>query len=760
MQTRKITAILLGILAWQFLLAQPSHASFLHYTTDNGLSNDNITAIVKDKLGFLWVGTVNGLNRFDGRNFKVFRHDPKNDNTIPNNYILGVALAPDGWIWVSTDSGLCKLDPLWLDIEHIPMRENADTLKNDAVTPVVFDSKGMAWTTGQFGIYQINPKTDEESFFFKTAQNVIGYFSTIIDEADQLWLVNSGLRRFDTVTKTLKEFKGVNPREPFQEAASISVTQDFLGQIWSGTWFSGVWRFVPELDEFVKVPISSTLAKELLPDTLPSGRPFFWVGGGAYGLACFYPDTKEFVEFSPDYRDPHRHNNYLVNRFFKDPTSDNLWIGTEIGLEQYAPASVRFGRAMIPMTTDMGLFSLVCGAVQDNTDPTGQRFFVGVWGTGLFEWNKATGTIVRMNSGASKFSRDGLFGLFQDSRGDVWGCLKGIIGRYNPRTGKWRDYSSFFKDNDKNNVVWSGLEDRKGNLWFVTSKEGLYRYNAKTDQMEQAFFSEAYLNEAKVLNIVQLSEDSQGRLWLAAYRSSLIRYNPATGEAKRFTYPGQKTPAACGAVVAAKSGRVYAAFHETFLELDSDGKLLRRFTMDNGLKTSRVSYIVEDKKGKIWFNSEYLLHCFDPANGKFSYYGKSDGLFSNTMTDALSITPAGEIFVGFQNAFNFFSPDRLLLNKQPPPVAVTAIRVMNKERELRTRTVMNLNFGLNSSLFKGLERDTFLTLNPGEDFFEVEFAALNFNQPERNQYAYMLESFNKEGVHRPASCHVYQPQRR
>ncbi len=174
---------------------------------------------------------------------------------------------------------------------------------------------------------------------------------------------------------------------------------------------------------------------------------------------------------------------------------------------------------------------------------------------------------------------------------------------------------------------------------------------------------------------------------------------------------------------------------------------MRRFTNDNGLKTSRLCFLAEDKQGRIWFNSEYLLHCFDPITGKFSFYGKADGLFSNTMTDALSVTPSGELFIGFQNAFNFFDPTHLRLNHQPPPVTVTGIRVMNKERELRTQTSMELDLGLFSTNINSIARDTFLTLNPGEDFFEVEFAALNFNQPERNRYAYMLEGFHKDWVY-------------
>ncbi len=748
MQSLRPILLLCITLTCRGVVAQPSSAALLHYTTDQGLSNDNVNCIVKDKLGFLWVGTVNGLNRFDGRNFKVFRHEPDNENSIPNNHIVGITLAPDGWLWIATDDGLCKLDPFWLDIVRIPLPENADTLlRNAAATPVAFDSKGAAWTTAERGIYQIDPKTDKPVFFQKTEQNVPGYFGILMDERDRIWMVNSGLRRFDTVTKELKLFKGVNPREPFLDASSLCVVQDAAGGIWAGTWFNGIWKYTPELDEFVKTGFPNTLAQQILPDKTAGNRPFFWVGGGNHGLGVYYPDSYQFTEFKPDLSDPYTHNNYLIRHFLKDTDNGDVWMGTEIGLERHAPASVRFGRAVIPQAPDMGQFSLVSGVAQDNTDPTGQRYYVGVWGTGLYQWNKATGEAVRMSSTASNFTGQGIYSLFQDSKGYLWGCMNNGMGRYNPLTGEWKDYQKIFKDNIKSPLIWCGMEDRKGNLWFGSAREGLYRYNPKTDRMEQAFFNEKMVNGRGNLGVRQISEDKQGRLWLAGGESSLIRFDPATGESKQFSYPGKSTYNACGAVEAGENGRIYAAFHETFFELDSEGKLLRRFTTDNGLKTSRLSFLIEDKLGRIWFNSEYLLHCFDPVSGKFSYYGKADGLFSNTMTDALSVTPAGEVFVGFQNAFNFFYPNLLRHNEQPPPVAITSIRVMNKERELRTQTSITWGLGLFSSNLEKVDRDTFLVLNPGEDFFEVEFAALNFNQPERNRYAYLLERFNKDWVY-------------
>ncbi|MBV6441855.1 MAG: hypothetical protein DYG98_23410 [Haliscomenobacteraceae bacterium CHB4] len=712
---------------------KPANACFLHYTTSQGLSSDYIKAIVKDNQGFLWVGTVNGLNRFDGRFFKIFRHDPKNKNSIPHNQILGITKAPDGALWIATLGGLCKLDPYTLVFQQIALPENADTLPhNDAVTMVAFDSKGMAWTTGNSAIYSIHPVTGELDHIVKTPEGMLGWFWMFIDKQDRLWMCKDRLRRFDPHTGQFRLFEGVNPKESFVKAGPFSVVQDISGRIWAGTWYNGIWEYLAESDDFAKYTPSPSFAMMLLPDASAAGEAFLWVGGGLSGLGVYYPETKQFFDFAPDLRDPFTHNNYLGSSLFKDPSNGDVWVGTEVGLEHYAPATIRFGRAMIPLEKDMGQFSLVSGAVRDRTDPSGHRYFIAVWGTGLFSWNKETGKFVRMKSARSKMTGGGNFNLLQDSRGYVWACMKSGVGRYDPRTGAMVDYDHFFEHKERNNLIWCGLEDRQGNLWFGSNKEGLFRYDPRKNRVESMFYKKELAEASGNIDIRQISEDTQGRLWLACYSGGLLRFDPGTGEARKFSYPGQNV---CTAVVAAASGRIYAVLHDALLELNDKGELLRRFTQYNGLKTHRLLYMVEDLQGKMWINSEYLLHCFDPATGTFSYYGSPDGLFSNTMTDALSITPEGEIFIGFQNAFNFFYPERLRRNLQPPPIAITSVKVMNKERDIRKNDTVN-----------EIEYDSLLVLRPGEDFFEIEFAALNFNQQERNRYAYLLEGFNKEWV--------------
>ena len=730
------------------IVAQVPTSSFIHYTTDQGLSSDHITAIEKDKFGFLWIGTVNGLNRFDGQTFRVFQPNKKDHTTIPGDQITGITPAPDGWLWISTTSGLCKLDPVLLQAVQIPLPENKDTIINDMVTRVAFDSQGKAWTTTQKGILKIDPATGNIELFFPTTLSSLGWYAILIDDLDRVWMVKDGVYRFDPRNQELKTFRGSTPDTTLSLAGVLSLVEDGAETIWAGTWNYGIWKYRPDIDEFENYSLAPSLAMMLLPDSSKAGKPVFWVGGGQTGLAYFDCETKEFSSFYPDPKDPFTHNHYLATVMYKEPSNDDVWLGTEVGLEHYAPTTIRFGRAMIPMETEQGQFSLVCGAVHDRTDPNKDRYYFTLWGNGLFQWQKSNGTFTRLKSPSNFMTGPNNFNLLQDRNGYLWSCMKGGIGRYYPPKGSWRDYVNPFKHKERNNLFWCGLEDRQGNLWFGANKEGLFKYDPASDEIVNVFFDDGLTDASGSLNIVEISEDKKGRLWLAAVSSLLIRWDPKTGEAKKFSYEDKGIGSVCNSVEVGDNGRIYAGFYNTMIEVDEDGNLLRVFNQENGLKTNRLIFMIKDQQGKIWSTSEYLLHCFDPATSTFTYYGKPDGLFSNAMTDALSITPDGEIFIGFQNAFNYFHPKQLRQNLEPPPMAITSIKVMNKERHVSIRKH-------SPSIFQGewpwengnREYDTLLILKPGEDFFEVEFAALNFNQQERNQYAYKLEGFHQDWIY-------------
>lgn len=734
------------------LPAQPGFNSFIHYTTDQGLSNDHVKEITKDSLGFLWLATLNGLNRFDGRTFRQFFHDPNSTNSLPENFVKNITLAPDGSLWTSSNKGICRIDPVSLEFRRILFPENRDTLENDWAGRVVFDREGKGWVCMQDGIYHFDPNSEDYEYYPIELKNA-GYFDTFLDSGGRLWLIENGqISYFDTKGKRLRRFDTESPESPLYGAAFLQVKEDQFGKTWIGSWFKALLWYDPVQDSIFDFPDNdNTLARTILPDVSTDGRPLLWIGGGDYGLRVFYPETDESIDFPPDWKDPLRHNNYLAECLFKDDETDDIWIGTETGLEHYAPASIRFGRVILPVSQEFDQFSLVSDAVQDQTDPSGETFFLALWGSGFFKWNRRKGTLQHFHEDNCGLKDNQVFCIIQDRKDNFWMGNDGV-SRLNPHTGKWSSWDCI-SPTKVNNVIMSCIEDTDGGIWFGGNNSGLFHFNPLKNTVEWvALPTDAYSAKGS-LRIFNMNLDERGRIWMATNQRP-IRFDPHTGKAEVFSVKNiEKHFNHWSDVHVPGNGLLYVTAHDCMVEMDTTCTALRKFNQENGLRSNQIYRVEGDREGKIWFNTTYLLHCFDPKTGQFTYYGTADGLFKNTISDALTLTANGEMFVGFQNAFNYFDPYRLRRNDEPPPVVITSMKVMNKERRPVIREIFRFN-GLFSKS-KLYQRDTLLVVYPKEEIFTIEFAALNFNQPSRNRFAYKLEGFNENWIYTDVNFATY-----
>ena len=703
------------------LPAQTGPYSFMHYGTEQGLSNDFITCITRDRQGFLWIGTTSGLNRFDGRRFRVFRQqrDSLAASVLPGDYIVGCTAGPDGWLWISTNRGLIRLDPQRLAAEPVLFAEKSDTAANHRiVSAVAFDRQGLAWFMEGPVLYRLDPQSGALSRF-KTTFGPKSAQRVYIDPHNTVWLtIDSRLYRFDPDTGGC--FPYYSDTERTRPLVVLDLAADCNKDLWMITWTDGIYRYQRQSDKLERVFGKIILTRRMLPDTTAGGRPFFWIGGGGSGLALFFPDQQIVQDLRNDKRDPYTHNGAPATWLYKDERSGEVWIGTEVGLEQYAPAAVRFGRAIIPEERDFGPYNLVSGVVPDRSDTSGQHYFVGVWANSLFRWNRREGSFERLKKSA-KFPivSDEVFSIIADREGYVWIGMAGGISRYDPWRRQVRSWKMPFRKPQLANKILCSAQDRRGNLWFGANADGLFRFDALRGRPERVALPEPVLYPNGDLFVHALCADSLNCIWMAT-NLGLVRYDPRSGTAARVTLPGLSGNYDCTGIAVAPDGHIWTTSGNHLFELDDSGRALRILGPRQGIRCSRAFYIAADRRGKIWFNSDYLLHCFDPLSGAFTCYGQADGLFGNAPTDGLSITANGEIFIGYQNAFNYVDPLRLRRNTTPPPVVITSIRVLNRLRPL----------------------DEPLVLRPGDNMLSVEFAALNFSQPERNRYAYKLDGFD------------------
>lgn len=723
------------------LLAQPGQSSFVHYTTDQGLSNDYITDVLKDQQGFLWIATTNGLNRFDGHDFRNFLSREEQPDGLPDNQVKRLTLAPDGSIWSAGNKGICRIDPVSLEFRRYFLPENGDQELNDKTGPVIFDDQGMGWVSAEKALYRFDPSGGVLNTY-PIDIPYAGSYTTYLDQAGRIWLTEAGgVAYFNTKTGKLRKFDVQHPDSGLNGASILHVVEDHCGKLWFSSWFKGLFWYDSAMDSLIDFPDSDNLTTAILPEITPSGEPAFWLGGGHSGLFYYLPEEREPIHFFFDPRDNYTHNNYMVSSFYKDETDGSIWIGTEAGLEHYSPISLRFNRVVMPVDNMFGQFSLMSGAILDRNDPSGNTYFLAMWGSGLFRWNRKTNAFDHFHTKNSGLPDNGTLSALQDHRGNLWIGSNGVI-RFDPKRNEWRHWDCIPERLQRKCNVLSCLEDREGELWFGTNGGGLFYYNPATDQVEEVILpSEAYLDDRR-LRISNMALDARGRIWLATNHRP-IRLDPKTREALVLNvknihpdYNGWMD------VLPMDNGLLYVTSNEALLEMDSTCRVLRKFDQTNGLRSNQLLFLESDLEGYIWCNTGHLLHRLDPRSGQFTYYGTADGLFKNTITDGLNRTADGKIFVGFQNAFNYFEPSELRRNVIPPPVVITATKVMDQERKVTIKQPSFFKSLFSGALQKG--SDSLLIVQPGEDIFSIEFAALNFNQPKANRYAYKLEGFNND----------------
>ncbi len=724
---RKIFFLLPICMAIVKLWAQPNAISLIHYTTDQGLSHDAVNCILKDRDGFMWFGTNGGLNRFDGRSFKVYQHQPDQPKSLPNNSVLGITEAPDGALWLATNSGMCRFDKKKQTFELVKLPEQDDQiLSNESVTRMIIDREGYGW----FGCYGYLVKINLQTLEFRRFPNPDKIKSSgeiVIDRKGRIWAgVQTSLYRFDPKTATFRYYfgnvKGVRPGVDIGK-----LYEDEAGTLWCGSWALGLFRYNESLDVFEDYPDNNGIVVQILEDRDDQGRRFFWVAGGLDGLALYYPDEQKTYRMTPDPREPYSHNGFFVTDFYKDTVTGMVWIATEYGgVEKYDPKSSKFRRGLVPIERGFSQFSFVSSVLRDRLDPDGHRYWIAEWGTGLFEWNSQENTfrfIPPRSDGA--FSNE-VFDVAQDARGTLYLATAGGMTVYDPITGKGEFYTGFMQYPFVANKALSIMVDHAGMVWIGANYDGLFCFDSRKRQIQKVPFYNPDEVGKTTNYITAIQEDQQHRLWLATH-AGVFRLNPATGESRYFRggeLPGRYR---CDGLFLGQRGRVWVATIEGLIQMDTSGQVIRRYGYKHGLKSEHIFGVIEDSTGIVWLGTTNLLHRLDPRTDQITYFDKKDGLFANSLTDGFCITDNGEIFIGFQNAFNYFNPTRTSVNVLPPKVVFTGLTVLNEER--------------------AFDPEEKLILKRHENVFTIRFAALNFSQSEKNRYAYQLEGFDPDWVY-------------
>ncbi|MFT4926065.1 MAG: signal transduction histidine kinase/ligand-binding sensor domain-containing protein [Phenylobacterium sp.] len=762
------TAIWLIFLFPVIALATSPVTRFDRLTIDDGLSQSVVIDMIKDNKGFLWFATFDGLNRYDGYSFKIFRRNPLDPGSISNNFVRALHIDAKGTLWIGTNGGLNRFDSASEQFTHYLHDANdPHSLSHNNVWSITEDKKGTLWigtaggglnrfdqATGQFSHYRHNEQ-DSNSL----VNDNIRSLSRAPD--DSLWIgTDGGLSHYDPQSQQFSHHQH-NPAEPHSLSDnSVNVTyHDSKGQLWIGTR-DGLNRFNPHNAQFQHFKHQDSDPRSLSFNNVRAlfedSNGILWIGTQGGGLNR-YDGQQSFVSFRYEASNPHSIGSDIIWSIEED-NQGGLWVGTfGAGLSKVDQQRRHFGHFNHQPSDPSSLgHNSVIGFLQE---PNNTLWVATDNGLNRLKSDDNDGfkEFKHQSSNPRSLSNSRIWALHQDRKGTLWvGTLGGGMNRYNPVTedfDRFKHQPSDPKSLSHNDVM-AIYTDRRGILWVGTRGGGLNQYNKQQQNFRHFRADEADPYSLSNDVITSIFEDSAGILWIGTMGGGLNQFDR---EKQRFIHyqhqpsdPNSLSHNSVLSVFEDSSKKLWLTTSGGLNKFNAQSKNFSRYATANGLPNDVVYGMVEDNHGHFWLSTNLGLSRFHPGTKTFRNYDFKDGLQSNEFNFGAYLKGAdGELFFGGINGFNRFYPENIEDNSQAPPVVLTDLLLANQSVSMQpplnlpnTKDQQNPQPPENKSSFKlakAINAMSHLSLSYRQNLISFEFAALHFTNPNKNQYAYKLE---------------------
>lgn len=747
---------------------------FSNISVEQGLSHSDVYCITQDSKGFMWFGTGDGLNRYDGYTFTIFKHDPQDSLSLSQNFVLELLEDKTGALWVGTRGG--GLNRFNHKTQQFT-RFMADSSRTDAISDnniwaVFIDSQQQLWIgTEHGGLNRFNAATETFEVFRHDpnnpntiSDNGVGAFYE--DGNGILWIgtQHGGLNRFDREKKTFKWYRH-NPANPNSLSSNniMTIAEDDSGMLWIGTYRGGLNRFDREKETFTHFrpqendpnSIGGHSVRAMLKDD--SGNLLLaYYGGGAGSLD---PDKLIFKNLNDDPFDAKGLASNDVISVFKDKNG-GLWFGTANGISKSQSLNDFTLYKIRDRYNNHNKSDNIVWAVYEDSAGTDSDLWIGIKRSGLYHLNRTNGKSVQYlhnPHNSNSLSSNTLTFITKDKSGNFWIGTGNGLNRFDPDKGIFERFSTESPPPHQlnNNYISTILEDttRDGNvLWIGTRSGGLNQLNLANNHIRQFHYhpNRINTNEDYIFQLTKGDFNGEKVIWLATYGGGLIRFHPKSASfyAYRFDEKNEQSISSnyLYSICYAKSGNYWAGTASGLNKFDPVTGVFERFHLKDGLTNETIYGILEDDEGFLWLATNAGIEKFDPQNRVFRNYNMQDGLQGNLFADntgAYFKSSSGELFFGGNNGLSSFFPDQITDNQNIPPIVFTDFKIFNKSVPIRNAlksAVSNQSYFLESDIS---ECDK-ITLSYRESVFTFEFAALDYTAPEKNQYAYMLEGFDED----------------
>ncbi len=727
---------------------------FDHISGEQGLSNSEVWSVLRDRRGFMWFGTLDGLNRYDGYKMKVFKHTLTDPSSLSDNKIRTVYEDRAGALWIGTwDGGLNRYEresETFTRYQHDP--EDPASLSSDSVFAILEDRAGALWLgTRGGGLNRFDPASGVFSHYRHdpaqpTSLGNDNVFALWDDQDGALWVgTDGGLDRLDPTTGIFTHYRH-NPDDP----ASLShdtiraLFEDASGALWIGTWGGGLDRLDRTTGTFTHYRADPYDPRSLSFDGVFSihqdAMGALWVGTVGGGLNQLDLATGVFRRFGLDDMDPSGFSASQIVDVFGD--ADTEWFATGNGVFALDLQPKPFRVFQHDANDANSLANNEIDAIYE--DPQG-ILWVATASSGLNRIDRATGQVTHYRhdpADPASLGGNDIWSIAPSRDGQLWlAATDSGLSKFDPATGQSVHYRS---DPDNSASLGSDratavLEDQSGIVWVGTWDAGVDRFDPATGTFTHYVHDPADPTSLSDNAIFALVEDRNGHLWIGTTNGGLNRFEQATGTFTRYQgEPGNPQRLPSNSITSVLLDRAGALWVGTWggglARLDPDTGEATDYDHDNGLPSDAIFGILEDEMGRLWLSTGHGLSRFDPRTETFRNYDEQDGLPGNVFESAVSFqSPSGEMFFGATNGLLAFYPEQIQDNLAVPPVVITDFLLANKP----------VAIGQDSVLQQAIDETDALTLSYLDRVISFEFAALDYASPQKNRYRYMLEGFDE-----------------
>lgn len=721
---------------------------FTHLTMEDGLSISVVNCTLQDHLGFIWIGTEEGLDRYDGYTVKSYRMSIEDPDSLTDNHVT--ALAEDGKniLWVGTkNGGLNYFDRGAGVFRHVPLAAtDGRALNSVEVNQLLVDSRGRLWIATIDGLFMKKPGAGEKPRHCELAEQreKPGMNEDILcvyeDDAGLIWSGTrySGLMTFDPATGTLVTGLAGHPRgRQLQEASIMAVAQDDQGQFWISLRDTGVLRLPTLEDEGYFYVQSPDRTDNAIPGRRTNiffldSRGTLWLGTLTAGAVRYNAETDSFSSYLHNPFDPYSLSDDSVYHIAED-SSGMVWLCTERNISLFNPIFQLFNHEYhIPGEEG----SLGSGSVYAILRQSTGRLWVGHGNDGISYRDPGDKQFRHIRKEGGRIGTNYFRSMFEDSEGTLW-FGSGYNGLYRLDPGEI-EFTVYRHDPEDENTPLADFiraltEDQRGVIWFGT-QFGLNSFNKETGRFERFVHDPFSDTGLPGNNIFAILPEAENILWIGTSKG-LARYNLETRSWRVYRHdpdnPASISNSTIYSLLLSSSGELWAGTSQGLNRFVEETQEFQRYTTADGLPNNVIYAIHEDENGNLWFSTNRGISTLDPADGDIITYNREDGLQGNEFNGNSSFKDAaGRLYFGGTNGFNSFIPAEIETNITVPQTTITAVRIFGQEP----------GSGADPSVMQELE------LNHDSNYISLDFAGMDATSSQKLKYQYKLEPFEREWV--------------